>query len=127
MATRRLKLYFDGGCRPNPGPIEAAVVLGGSARYFDDLGTGTSRDAEWLALIRAAELAREEGVDDAILVGDALGVIREAAAALATGRAGSTHAATFLTAVSVLPALRVRWIKRQQNLAGIALAAHHPR
>lgn len=33
---RRLKIFFDGGCRPNPGRIEAAVVvqeLGGMAVF----------------------------------------------------------------------------------------------
>jgi len=127
MTTRRPKLFFDGGCRPNPGPMEAAVVLRGSVRHFGELGTGSSRDAEWLALIRAAQLAREQGLEGAILVGDALGVIREAAAALASGQALDAHAAAFLAAASGLPALRLRWIKREQNLAGIALAARHPR
>jgi hypothetical protein len=43
---RRLKVYFDGGCRPNPGVIEVAVVARGATYFFDDLGCGTSSDAE---------------------------------------------------------------------------------
>lgn len=54
---RRLKIFFDGGCRPNPGRIEAAVVVRGVPHLFDDLGHGNNSDAEWLALICALELA----------------------------------------------------------------------
>ena len=31
MTVRRTKIFFDGGCRPNPGPIEVAVVAGGAS------------------------------------------------------------------------------------------------
>lgn len=48
--TRPLKIFFDGGCQPNPGKIEVAVVTRGQSHFFDDLGRGTSSDAEWLAL-----------------------------------------------------------------------------
>ena len=66
---RRLKVFFDGGCRPNPGPMEAAVVIRGVSYFFDDLGTGSSTEAEWLALIRAIELARDLGLEDVEFVG----------------------------------------------------------
>jgi len=36
------------------------------------------------------------------------------------------HAATFLELATKVPPGRIRWIKREQNLAGIALAALHP-
>lgn len=124
---RRTRLFFDGGCRPNPGRIEAAVVLRGAAHLFDDLGHGTSTDAEWLALIAALDLAHREGLDNVELVGDALPVIREAKAALASGIAPHAHAAAFLASAARLRPAQVRWIKRAQNLAGIALAARHPR
>jgi ribonuclease HI len=64
MTRRRLKVFFDGGCRPNPGRIEAAVVVRGAAHLFDDLGLGTNSDAEWLALIQALELSRSLGLVD---------------------------------------------------------------
>lgn len=127
MAARRLKIFFDGGCRPNPGPIEAAVVMRGAVYHFEDLGTGTNSDAEWLALIRAVELARGGMVHDVVLLGDALEVIRQARIALSRGQAPHAHAAAFLAAASGLGSLRLRWIKREQNLAGIALAATHSR
>ena len=124
---RPVRVFFDGGCRPNPGPIEAAVVMRGVVHRFDDLGQGSSTDAEWLALIAALELAQRLDLRDIVLVGDALEVVKQAKRALKTGRAAPGHAAVFLDMASKMPRIRLRWIKRQQNLAGIALAAWHPR
>lgn len=126
MAMTRRRVFFDGGCRPNPGLMEAAVVIRGVEYIFDDLGTGASSDAEWLALIRALELSQSLGLHDVELVGDALTVIRQANSALAKRHALHWQATTFLAlADKVRPALR--WIKREQNLAGIALNRRHPR
>jgi ribonuclease HI len=127
LTRSKTKVFFDGGCRPNPGRIEAAVVIQGTAHLFDDLGAGTNSDAEWLALIRALELSQSLGLAGVDLVGDALGVIRQANQALQSGHAQAGHAATFLAAASKGPPARIRWVKRAQNLAGIALAARHPR
>ena len=127
MARRRVKLFFDGGCRPNPGPVEAAVVLRGKAYLFDHLGQGSNCDAEWLALIAALELAQAFGLSQVELIGDARGVIAQANAALHSGQAPPGHASTFLALAAKGPPARIRWIKRTQNLAGIALAARHPR
>ena len=136
MARRRLKLFFDGGCRPNPGPMEAAVVLRGAVHLFGDMGQGTNTDAEWLALIRAMELAHSLGLAlmeqvGVELIGDALPVIHQANEALRSGQpiAGPmrAHSVTFLALAAKAPPARLRWIKREQNLAGIALAARHPR
>jgi ribonuclease HI len=121
------KVFFDGGCRPNPGRIEAAVVVRGTVYFYDDLGTGTNSDAEWLALIRALELAQSLDLDDVVLVGDALEVIRQANRALAEPPTQPGHAATLLALIAKGRPGKIRWIKREQNLAGIALAARHPR
>ena len=75
---QRCKVYFDGGCRPNPGPIEAAVVIRGKVHLLDGLGSGSSQDAEWLALIGAARLVRELGLGSCALVGDSRKVIAAA-------------------------------------------------
>ena len=123
----RLKLFFDGGCRPNPGRIEAAVVVRGMAHMFDDLGHGTNSDAEWLALICALKLAQSLDLGDVAFIGDAAEVIQQANSALSTGCARHAHAAAFLALTAITPVARIRWIKREQNLAGIALAARHPR
>lgn len=124
---RRLKIFFDGGCRPNPGRIEAAVVVRGVPHLFDDLGHGTNSDAEWLALICALELTQTLSLTDIELIGDALEVIQQAQRAIGAGRAKHGHAAKFLVLIAGKPLARIRWIRREQNLAGIALAARHPR
>lgn len=127
MTRRRLKVFFDGGCRPNPGPVEAAVVIRGIPHLFDDLGIGNNRDAEWLALIRAMELTRTMGLSGVELIGDAVEIITKANRVLTSGESSDDHEKRFLAlAVETTPA-RVRWIKRAQNLAGITLAARHPR
>lgn len=126
MARRRLKIYWDGGCRPNPGQMEAAVVVRGVVHLFDDLGVGSRHDAEWLALIRALEIAQAQGLAGVELIGDAIDVIGQANRLLAGG-AAQGHAATFLALVGNFPPARIRWIRRGQNLAGIALSARHPR
>lgn len=127
MAGRRLKVFFDGGCRPNPGVIEAAVVIRGVAHLFDDLSTGNNRDAEWLALIRAMELTREMDLVGVELIGDAVEIIDQANRALSTGEASDDHRRKFLALAAQTAPARIRWIKREQNLAGIALAKTHPR
>jgi ribonuclease HI len=119
---RRLKVFFDGGCRPNPGRIEAAVVARGVTHFFDDLGLGTSHDAEWLALGMALRVAQSLGVRDFELVGDCANVIAQAnGLARCRTEASADHHASFQAAAAAAPPRRIRWIARTQNLAGIAL------
>lgn len=124
---RRLKVFFDGGCRPNPGPMEAAAVVRGTPYFFDDIGAGSNTDAEWHALRCAIVLARDLGLRDVEFVGDSLEVTRAANIALSTGRAMSEQAGSFLAILAQYRPGRIRWIKREQNLAGIALEARRGR
>lgn len=127
-ATRRLKVYFDGGCRPNPGRIEVAAVLRGTANLRDDLGNGTNGDAEWLALIHALERALASGAAAFDLIGDSRSVIEQANGRIkARSAADKAHLARFQSLLEGSATVRVRWIKREQNLAGIVLNARHPR
>jgi ribonuclease HI len=107
--------------------MEVAVVLRGVVHLFEDPGIGSNSDAEWLALIRALELAQSLGLTNVELIGDAVEVIGKANAALSNGRELAGRAATFLSLAASVRPVRIRWIKRAQNLAGIALAARHPR
>ena len=127
MIARRTKIYFDGGCRPNPGPLEDAVVTGGVAMVERDIGVGSSLDAEWLALIAALRLARERGFQDFVLLGDAAAVIAQATDKVrAPGRVAG-HLAAFRALAGEGATPRVRHIGRAQNLAGFTLAKLHPR
>lgn len=120
--ARRIKIYFDGGCRPNPGKMETAVVTGGAAMVVRDAGIGSSMDAEWLALIAALRLARDLGLTNFVLLGDAAAVVEQANDAVRARGDAAAHLATFRALVGDGPAPNIRHIKRTQNLAGIALA-----
>lgn len=120
---RTLKIFFDGGCRPNPGRIEVAIVARGQSWFFDDLGEGSSADAEWLALCRALEIARLVAPPIFDLVGDSRSVIDQASGAVPSrSDAAREHLDRYMTAAAALPPRRLRWVPRQQNLAGIALS-----
>lgn len=122
MKPRRTKIYFDGGCRPNPGAMEIAVVVGGIAVIDRDAGMGSSMDAEWLALIAALQLAQARGLTDFILLGDAAAVVAQANRAVRARGGAAAHLAVFEALVGDAARPRIRHIKRTQNLAGIALA-----
>ena len=113
-----LKVFFDGGCRPNPGMMEVAVVARGKSYLRPDLGYGSSFDAEWLALIEAATIAADMG-EPCVLLGDAATVVNQAIGKGACRGAALEYLERFR---ALLPAgSHVRYIKRTQNLAGIAL------
>ncbi len=118
----RIKVYFDGGCRPNPGRIELAVVMRGQVHVRRDAGHGTSHDAEWLALIEAVRLARGLGAADFVLLGDALAVIGPASGRVKCSRAAAPHLRVLDELFPHRSRANFRYIKRSQNLAGIALA-----
>ncbi len=128
MATLPIKLFFDGGCRPNPGKIEGAVVRKGVVHYRHDLGEGDNSDAEWLAAIHALEIAADHGDRDVVLLGDSTLVVTQA-----NGRAPCRsatlreHRTRFAELTLGFDRVRLRHIGRAQNLAGIALARLHPR
>lgn len=122
MHSATMKIYFDGGCRPNPGQMETAVVARGIVYHRTDCGVGNSNDAEWLALLDAVEIARSIGARDVLMLGDSAFVV-----AGATGKARCRTTATqsylkrFQTLAAEFDRIRVRKIARTQNLAGIAL------
>ncbi len=124
--SSRTKVFFDGGCRPNPGAIEVAVVAAGQTHFLRDLGHGTNGDAEWLALIHALRIAQALGTNDFVLLGDAAAVIGPANGTVKCRGSALRHLEAFRAlAAGTIP--RVRYVKRAQNLAGIALASLHPR
>lgn len=107
--------------------MEIAVVIGGVAAIERDLGQGDSLEAEWLALIAALRLAHARGIEDFVLLGDAVAVVAQANGAVRADGAAARHLATFREIAAEGRAPRIRHIGRAQNLAGIALARLHPR
>jgi ribonuclease HI len=118
--TLATKIYFDGGCRPNPGAIRVAAVVRGAVHLAADCGSGSSGDAEWLALLHALEVALAAGVSDATLLGDSASVIDQARG-VARRRLAPDLETRFFALIARFDRLRFRRIKRTQNLAGIAL------
>ena len=121
-----VKIYFDGGCRPNPGPLRTAVVAGGRTYHQHDLGEGDNNDAEWLALIHALHVAHSLGAMDIVLLGDSALVVSQASGAAACRSQRFRHRLEEFRALAAgLGRVRIRRIGRSQNLAGIALERLH--
>ncbi|MEO7247248.1 MAG: reverse transcriptase-like protein [Novosphingobium sp.] len=117
-----MKVYFDGGCRPNPGAIETAVVAGGKVFYRTDHGPGDNNDAEWLALIDALRVARDLGLADVTLLGDSAMVVDQAnGMARRIAPRFRAHLAKFREEADGFGSVHIRRVGRKQNLAGIAL------
>ena len=122
-----MKIFFDGGCRGDPAIMEVAVVAAGRTTILADLGRGTSTEAEWLALTHALRIAQSLGLCDFVLVGDSADVVAKANGVVKCRGDSARHLDRFRALVSPAGRPRVRLVKRSQNLAGIALAARHPR
>lgn len=119
---RPTKIYFDGGARPNPGAIETAVVLRGQVHRRAGPAPGSSSQAEWRALLYALEIARDAGESEIILLGDSRFVVDQAnGVTKCRDPELALCLATFRDQAASFSSLRVRHIKRSQNLAGIAL------
>lgn len=117
-----MKIFFDGSCRPNPGAMATAVVVRGRLYHQPGLGQGSSHQAEWLALLHAVGVAREVGAGDVLLLGDSRTVIDQANGAVpCRGPSLSGCLARFEAERGHFARIRVRHIRRTQNLAGIAL------
>lgn len=113
-----VKIFFDGGLRP--AGMEIAVVARGTPHITRNLGPGTSMEAEWLALTAALARANELALADVVLLGDAKAVIAQANGTARCPASCRARKAAF-DALPRPARLRIRYIKRAQNLAGIAL------
>ncbi|MBW8911223.1 MAG: ribonuclease HI family protein [Sphingomonas sp.] len=126
MRSERTKLYFDGGCRPNPGPMETAVVVRGETHIRTGLHIGGNDEAEWLALIHAAEIAIALQLRDVTFIGDSALIVHQAQGRWKCRSAEfSLCLDTFRALALHLPQMRLRHVPRARNLAGIALELRH--
>jgi ribonuclease HI len=122
----RVKLFFDGGWRPATG-METAVVVLGRDYVRQGLGPGSAMEAEWLALLHAVEIARELGLAEPAFLGDSLAVVGQASGTVRCRSDHAYHVQALAALQSPSGMLRIRHVKRSQNLAGIALARLHER
>ena len=82
----KLVLHVDGGARGNPGPAAIGVVVsdpGGGVvdEVAERIGVATNNVAEYRAVLRALERARELGASEVEIVGDSELVARQLAGA----------------------------------------------
>lgn len=77
----RAHVYFDGASRGNPGPAAVGWALvtsdGIVAEGSERIGTATNNQAEYRALIRALEAARDYGFDEVDVRGDSQLVVKQ--------------------------------------------------
>lgn len=77
----RAHVYFDGAARGNPGPAAVGWLLvsgdGILAEGGELIGEATNNRAEYAALIRALEAARDAGLDEVDVRGDSELVVRQ--------------------------------------------------
>ena len=58
LFDKKVLIYTDGGSRGNPGPAAAGFVVDGKG-YGEYLGKTTNNIAEYTAIVRALEVAKE--------------------------------------------------------------------
>jgi len=74
-------LFFDGGCRGNPGPMAIGAVLLENGKKVKEIskhiGIGTNNIAEWKALIEGLKLAIAHDCKELEVRGDSQLIIRQ--------------------------------------------------
>ena len=77
-----IKIYFDGGCKPNPGKMEICVIIDNNGVLEPhvnlEIGDGTNNLAEWAALVWAASIAAERGYTSVTFYGDSNNIVNQA-------------------------------------------------
>ena len=117
-----MKLFFDGGCSPNPGMMEAAIVsdCGAVKLHIPDIGHGTNNVAEWVGMIMAITTAVDQGQPVTIL-GDSKLVISQAQG---IWKCNHEHLRKYLDEYKSIAAtakhpITLQHVRRHLNLAGI--------
>jgi ribonuclease HI len=123
----KLTVHVDGGARGNPGPAAIGVVVSGpDGEVVDEvaerIGVATNNVAEYRALLRGLERARDLGAEEVSIVNDSELVARQL-----TGAYKVKHAAMkplYEQATAALRGFR-RWtvtsVPRAQNARADAL------
>ena len=81
MKNEKLRTFTDGGARGNPGPAACGVVVKGEERvlvaFGEYLGKTTNNIAEYTAVLRALETARDLGAREVDCYLDAELVVKQ--------------------------------------------------
>ena len=121
MQGTHIEIYFDGGCPPSTSLMSTMVMIE-EIPILEELGKGTSNQAEWLAAQFALELSLEKKFTNIRLIGDSEFVI------LAMNDKRVVHKPhlkpIFTECIRIVGLFRcVQWqhIARAKNPAGIAM------
>lgn len=126
MSTTPTRIYFDGGSKPNPGAMEAGVVIlhaDGSKTKLRDakLGHGTNNIAEWTALLWAMSWAEQNGWVGVEILGDSKLVINQAQGLWKIKQAEFVPFREEFQRLNRTVRARLTHTRREYNMAGIFL------
>jgi ribonuclease HI len=121
-----MKIYFDGGCSPNPGQMSSCIVIcrdgeKAQALTMKDLGHGTNNVAEWSAFVWAVLWAKDNGIQKCVILGDSNLVIQQASGAWKINNELLADLFKQFKEISQGLDLELRHVRRDSNLAGIYL------
>jgi ribonuclease HI len=123
----KLVVHVDGGARGNPGPAAIGIVVSkADGTVLDEIaeriGVATNNVAEYRAVVRGAQRARELGASEIELVGDSQLVARQLTGAYRVKHPGMKplHAEA-IEALREFAQWRIRTVPRAQNARADAL------
>ena len=120
-------MNVDGGARGNPGPAAVGVVVATPEgevleRRAERIGEATNNVAEYTALLRGIERARELGASELELVGDSELVVRQVQGAY---RVKQEHLrplrAEVIAGLGAFDSWSIRHVRREHNAEADAL------
>ena len=130
IGTMARKIYFDGGCKPNPGMMEVCIVVVDGPNppvphVVANLGRGTNNIAEWSALLWAMSYAVENGWREIEVIGDSKLVVSQAAGRWQIKNSEFHSFKSNFDALQSKADVRLRHVLRNKNLAGKHLDKIH--
>jgi ribonuclease HI len=124
-----MKIFSDGACAGNPGPMGiGGVLLDGRKcveRFSQNAGHGTNNEAEYLAVIRALEIAAKHSAQAPVLHADSQLIVNQLNGNYAVRQASlqRLHRKAVDLARQFPGGVRFVWIPRKQNAEADALAS----
>ncbi|MDQ6819481.1 MAG: ribonuclease HI family protein [Actinomycetota bacterium] len=123
----KLVLHVDGGARGNPGPAAIGIVISGADGVVLDevaepIGVATNNVAEYQAVLRGLERARQLGARELEIVGDSELIARQLTGVYKVKHPAMRELHTqALTALHEFERWSIRTVPRDQNACADAL------
>ncbi len=123
-----MRIYFDGEARPNStegiNRVCVVVVRRDRVSIIDERsGHGDSGVAEWKALVKAIETAKLHNLKQVEIIGDSKLVIEGAIRTPSIRKEWESFRDLYRQLSLTIPDVQLRWVPRDQNLAGRYLEA----